>query len=67
MKIKDRSRRSAHTLAPSRVDNEAGVLAKITGLFTARGYNIESLTVADVTADQALSPDHHRHLGVRRR
>ncbi len=37
------------------VDNEAGVLAKITGLFTARGYNIESLTVADITADHALS------------
>ena len=31
------------------------MLAKITGLFTARGYNIESLTVADITADHALS------------
>ena len=29
------------------VDNEAGILAKIAGLFTARGYNIESLTVAE--------------------
>ncbi len=37
------------------VDNEAGILAKITGLFSARGYNIESLTVADVSADHALS------------
>ena len=43
-----------HVLAVT-VDNEAGVLAKITGLFTARGYNIESLTVADITADHALS------------
>ena len=37
------------------VDNEAGILAKIAGLFTARGYNIESLTVADVTEDESVS------------
>lgn len=37
------------------VDNEPGILAKITGLFTARGYNIDSLTVADITEDHALS------------
>src|SRR5690606_38954081 len=43
-----------HVLAVT-VDNQAGVLAKITGLFTARGYNIESLTVADITADHAVS------------
>jgi acetolactate synthase-1/3 small subunit len=30
------------------VDNEAGVLARVIGLFSARGYNIESLTVAEV-------------------
>src|SRR3546814_5466059 len=29
------------------VANEAGILARIAGMFTARGYNIESLTVAD--------------------
>ncbi len=37
------------------VDNEAGILAKIAGLFTARGYNIDSLTVADITEDHAVS------------
>jgi acetolactate synthase-1/3 small subunit len=43
-----------HTLSII-VDNESGVLARIVGLFSARGYNIESLTVADVTADHAVS------------
>ena len=37
------------------VDNEAGILAKIAGMFTARGYNIDSLTVADISEDHALS------------
>ncbi len=37
------------------VDNEAGILAKIAGLFTARGYNIDSLTVADITDNHAVS------------
>ena len=43
-----------HTLSVL-VDNEAGVLGRIVGLFSARGYNIESLTVADVSADEAVS------------
>ncbi len=43
-----------HTLSII-VDNEAGVLGRIVGLFSARGYNIESLTVADVSADEAVS------------
>jgi acetolactate synthase I/III small subunit len=32
------------------VDNEAGVLARVIGLFSGRGYNIDSLTVAPVDA-----------------
>ena len=43
-----------HTIAVL-VDNEAGILARVTGLFSGRGYNIESLTVAEVDAKQALS------------
>ncbi|APG62916.1 acetolactate synthase small subunit [Sphingorhabdus lutea] len=37
------------------VDNEAGTLARIAGMFTARGYNIDSLTVADISEDHATS------------
>ena len=43
-----------HTLSVT-VDNEAGILARIAGLFSARGYNIDSLTVADVTEDEKIS------------
>ena len=37
------------------VDNEPGVLARVVGLFAARGYNIESLTVAETDAQHHLS------------
>ena len=43
-----------HTLAVI-VDNEPGILARIAGLFTARGYNIESLTVSEITEDKSTS------------
>lgn len=37
------------------VDNEPGVLARVIGLFSGRGYNIESLTVAETDHGRALS------------
>jgi acetolactate synthase I/III small subunit len=43
-----------HTIAVL-VDNEAGVLARVIGLFSGRGYNIESLTVAETDAADAIS------------
>lgn len=43
-----------HTLAII-VDNEAGVLARVIGLFSGRGYNIDSLTVAETDHDSNLS------------
>jgi acetolactate synthase-1/3 small subunit len=43
-----------HTIAVL-VDNEPGVLARVIGLFSGRGYNIESLTVAEVDRQKSLS------------
>ena len=37
------------------VDNEAGVLARVVGLFSGRGYNIESLAVAEVDPKRGIS------------
>lgn len=43
-----------HTLAVV-VDNEPGVLSRISGMFSARGYNIESLTVSETEHEKHLS------------
>jgi len=43
-----------HTVAVL-VDNEPGILARVVGLFSGRGYNIESLTVAEVDPTERLS------------
>lgn len=43
-----------HTIAVL-VDNEPGVLARVVGLFSGRGYNIESLTVAETNPEARVS------------
>lgn len=45
---------SSHTISVL-VDNEPGILARVVGLFSGRGYNIESLTVAEVNPRENLS------------
>jgi acetolactate synthase I/III small subunit len=52
--VQDKAIPERRTLAVL-VDNEFGVLARVVGLFTARGYNIESLTVAEVDEGRKLS------------
>ena len=51
--MSDQTERS-HTISVL-VDNEPGVLARVIGLFSGRGYNIESLTVAAVDTEDNLS------------
>ena len=47
--------RSEHHIIVVWVDNEAGVLARVAGLFSGRGYNIESLAVAEVDKKKHIS------------
>ena len=44
-----------HTYLLVWVDNEAGVLARVVGLFSGRGYNIESLAVAEIDSAKNIS------------
>lgn len=52
--MKEQGTIATHTLSVL-VDNEAGVLARVSGLFSGRGYNIESLTVAAVDNGDSTS------------
>ena len=51
--LSDLTPRSTRATLSILVDNEVGALARVVGLFSGRGYNIESLTVAET--------DHQKH------
>jgi acetolactate synthase-1/3 small subunit len=52
--VADKNTIRRHTISVL-VDNEPGILARVVGLFSGRGYNIESLTVAEVDPENHLS------------
>ncbi len=52
--VEDKEREEQHTLSVV-VDNEPGVLSRVIGLFTARGYNIDQLTVSEVHHNRGVS------------
>ena len=52
--VKEKPKEKRHILAIL-VDNEFGVLARVIGLFSGRGYNIDSLTVSEVDPKKKLS------------
>jgi acetolactate synthase-1/3 small subunit len=52
--VSNRELASSHTISVL-VDNEPGILARVVGLFSGRGYNIESLTVAETNPAENLS------------